>query len=565
MHPTLNSRDCTLKGSSDCEPDHPLSKRQRTGDNKIQKVAESSLSSQMYKKGNNYWDAEVNEPLFQKYPDLRPLWPTPTSIKLYIYEGIDTNSPPKERIIPYCKLTKVSDHFKRVFEGNCGKMLEKQTLTLPVCGHRVEVIDWVIAEVYDANQKPLNEDNVFEIYRLVDYWEIPKILNECRTYLIGLAEVNVDLFIKTVELFAAYHDMDNLEEVFIRNHRHHNDVSELFKSVIAIYEIMNEHEFKMTSKILIWFLRSISEITNKHTDYWDSITIIHKIGLHDRISDDKHMYWKTRFVIYFFEKLRKKLNSASESEIEKVKNKIMKNDLTPFFEEVTLYYDSKEGLENLVDVICLFPENVKSIFIHRPFGKNRLKYKDIENCTKNIIPKLKQFKNLEMLYFANKRAYHDLLPKLDFTQYPKLREIGQFKTLQSSNCYYAFYNNSLETRSGYVPPGKERSIFKTRKDRDCTKAFENLLKSVTKQRHLKTLLNKGLLTIRFGYQYYCPLTPFRLFNLCDDYNISHTRIYGLEKKIKKSFRNLKARSIIIPAHIPTDIRSVSHYLTSLNG
>jgi len=91
------SSDCTLKRYSDCEPDRRLSKRQRIGDNKIQKVAESSLSFQMYKKGSNYWDAEVNEPLFQKYRDLRPLWPTPTSIKLYIYEGIDSNSTPKER------------------------------------------------------------------------------------------------------------------------------------------------------------------------------------------------------------------------------------------------------------------------------------------------------------------------------------------------------------------------------------------------------------------------------------------------------------------------------------
>ena len=159
MHPMSGSRDCTLKRSSDCEPDHRLSKRQRTGDNKIQKVAESSLSFQMYKKGSNYWDAEVNEPLFQKYPDLRPLWSTPTSIKLYIYEGIDTNSTPKERIIPYCKLTKVSGYFKRVFEGRCGEMIEKQTLTLPVCGHRLEVVDWVIAEVHGANKKPLNLNN----------------------------------------------------------------------------------------------------------------------------------------------------------------------------------------------------------------------------------------------------------------------------------------------------------------------------------------------------------------------------------------------------------------------
>ncbi len=114
-------------------------------------------------------------------------------------------------------------------------------------------------------------------------------------------------------------------------------------------------------------------------------------------------------------------------------------------------------------------------------------------------------------------------------------------------------------------PGEERSIFKKEQDIDCTKAFEALLKSVTKQQRLKKQLDQGSLTIRFGCRYVCPLTPFRLFNLCDDYNISHTRIYGLEEKIKKSFRNLKARSIIIPAHIPTDIRSVSHYLTSLNG
>ena len=156
MHPTLNSSDCTLKRSFDCEPDHPLSKRQRTGDNKIQKVAESSLSFQMYKKGSNYWDAEVNESLFQKYPDLRPLWQPPTSIKLYIYEGIDSKSTPKERNIPYYTLTKVSKYFKRVFEGRCGEMLEKQTLILSVRGYRLEVIDWVIAEVHRVNKKLLN-------------------------------------------------------------------------------------------------------------------------------------------------------------------------------------------------------------------------------------------------------------------------------------------------------------------------------------------------------------------------------------------------------------------------
>jgi len=293
------SRDCTLKRSSDCEPDHPLSKMQRTGDNKIQKIAESSLSSQMYKKGSNYWDAEVNEPLFQKYPDLRPLWQPPTSIKLYIYEGIDTNSTPKERIIPYCKLTKVSGYFNRVFEGRCGEMIEKQLLTLPVCGHRLEVIDWVIGEVHGANKKyrNLNNVNVFEMYRLVDYWEIPKILNKCRTYLIEKSKYDGDLFIKTVELFATYHDMDNLEEVIRRD----DSQTKKLKTVIAIYKIMNEHECKITKVIVDWFRQSIVKILEESTNFTNSTTI-YKIAIDNQINGNVGGKWKTGLGIDFFKK-----------------------------------------------------------------------------------------------------------------------------------------------------------------------------------------------------------------------------------------------------------------------
>jgi len=273
--------------------------------------------------------------------------------------------------------------------------------------------------------------------------------------------------------------------------------------------------------------------------------------------------------LIFSKKLSKKLNSASESEIKKVKNEIIKNDLTSFFEEVTLHYDSIEEFKNLVDVICLFPQNIKSIFFATSFG-TKIKYGDIygdiENCIDDINPKLKQFKKLENLYFTVKSELHGLLSQLDFTQYPELREIGQFSydhydRAWSRSCHY---RSLLENTESWYP-GYERLIFRKRKDIHCTEAFEALLKSITKQQHLKTLLNKGLLTIRIGDIYFCPLTPFRLFNLCDEYNISYSRIYGLEDEFKKSFRNLAARSIIIPAHIPTDIRSVSHYLTRLNG
>ncbi len=541
MHPMSGSSDCTLKRYSDCEPDHRLSKRQRTGDNKIQKVAESSLSSQMYKKGSNYWYAEVNEPLFQKYPDLKPLWLTPTSIKLYIYEGIDTNSTPTKRIIPYCKLTKVSGHFKRVFEGRCGEMIEKQTLTLEVCGHRLEVIDWVIAELHGANKKRLNKDNVFEIYRLVDYWEIPKILNTCRTYLKGLSEVNDDLFIKTVELFAAYHDLDNLEEVIRRD----DSQTKKLKTVIAIYEIMNEHECKITKVIVDWFRQSILKILEESTNFTNSTTI-YKIAIDNRISGN-YKNWKIVIEFYFFKELCKKLNSASESEVKKVKNEIIKNDLTFFFEEVRLNYEDLYGLlENLIDIVCLFPENVKSIIFVKRSG-TKIKY---DYFIEDINSKLKQFKNLEKLYFANKFPDLYLLSKLDFTQYPKLREIGYF--------FYSYAVTSFHVpyyyRSLYLDEDNDCYLLNNRifADRKCPQAFENLLNRITKQRRLKTLLNKGLLTIRFGYPYVCLLTPFQLVNLCNDYNISHAKIYGLEDEVKKSSRILAAQSMKIPSSIKID-------------